>query len=92
MAPFPPIFAYVIFGILDFIAFILYITGIFAIAGLFFSFLSTLLYILWVFFRYGGSKAVEKLFNLKQVDKILVPNIKYRFQYQTLKLLNINHV
>ena len=66
MAPFPPIFAYVIFGILDFIAFILYITGIFAIAGLFFSFLSTLLYILWVFFRYGGSKAVEKLFNLKQ--------------------------
>ena len=37
MAPFPPIFAYVIFGILDFIAFILYITGIFAIAGLFFS-------------------------------------------------------
>lgn len=66
MAPFPPIFAYVIFGILDFIAFILYITGFLAIAGVFLSFLSTLLYILWVVFRYGPSKAVENLFNLKQ--------------------------
>ncbi|MBP9766148.1 MAG: hypothetical protein KBD12_02930, partial [Candidatus Pacebacteria bacterium] len=66
MAPFPPIFAYVIFFILDFIAFILDITVVASIAGVFISFLTTFLYILWVFFRYGPGKAAENLFNLKQ--------------------------
>jgi len=31
----------------------------------------------------------KKLFNLNKVDKILVPNVKNKFQYQTLSLLNI---
>lgn len=65
MEPFPPIFAYVIFFILDFIAFILDITVVASIAGVFLSFLSTFLYVLWVFFRYGPGKAAEKIFNLK---------------------------
>lgn len=66
MLPFPPIFAYTIFFILDFIAFIFDITVVASIVGVFISFLSTFLYILWVFFRYGPGKATEKLFNLKQ--------------------------
>lgn len=62
MPPFPPIFAYVIFGVLDFLALILdFVLGI----GILFSSFSTFLYILWVFFRYGPGKASEKLFNLK---------------------------
>lgn len=65
MAPFPPIFAYTIFFLLDFIAFILDVSVIASIGGVFISFLSTLLYILWVFFRYGAKKATEKLFNLR---------------------------
>lgn len=65
MEPFPPIFAYVIFFILDLIAFILDITVVASIAGVFISFLSTFFYILWVFFRYGPGKAAEKLFSFK---------------------------
>ena len=65
MAPFPPIFAYVIFFILDLIAFVLDLTVVASIAGVFISFLSTFIYILWVFFRYGGTKASEKIFNFK---------------------------
>ena len=66
MTPFPPIFAYVIFFILDLIALVLDITVVASIAGVFISFLSTFLYVLWVFFRYGPSKAAQNLFNLKQ--------------------------
>jgi hypothetical protein len=46
-------------------------------------------YFHWLFDVLPRIFLFKKLFNLKQVDKILVPNIKYRFQYQTLKLLNI---
>lgn len=65
MEPFPPIFAYVIFFILDLIAFVLDLTVVASIAGVFISFLSTFFYILWVFFRYGPGKATEKLFSFK---------------------------
>ena len=46
-------------------------------------------YFHWLFDVLPRIFLFKKLFNLKQVDKILVPNIKYKFQYQTLKLLNI---
>ncbi|HPX52525.1 MAG TPA: hypothetical protein PLE26_01985 [Candidatus Paceibacterota bacterium] len=66
---FPPIFALAIFGILDFMELVFDITGIAAPVGLFLSFLSTLLYFLYVFLRYGKEKAIEKLFKYKNVSK-----------------------
>lgn len=62
---FPPIFAYVIFFILDLIAFIFDITGIFGPVGVVISFLTTMFYFMWVFLRYGPSKMTQKLFNWK---------------------------
>lgn len=66
---FPPIFALVIFGILDFIELVFDITGFGAPVGVFLSFLSTLLYFIQVFMRYGWKKMVEKLFKYKGIPK-----------------------
>jgi hypothetical protein len=46
-------------------------------------------YFHWLFDVLPRIFLFKKLFNLKQVDKILVPNLKYKFQYQTLSLLNL---
>lgn len=66
---FPPIFALVIFGILDFIELVFDITGFGSPVGVFLSFLSTLLYFIQVFMRYGWKKMVEKLFKYKGIPK-----------------------
>lgn len=63
---FPPIFAYVGFFILDLIAFVFDITGIFAEVGIFISSLATFAYFGWVFVRYGPKKMSEKLFNWRK--------------------------
>lgn len=64
----PPIFAYVIFFVLDFLAFIFYIFGVTAPIGAFLTSFTTGLYILRTLFKYGPKRTGEKLFKYRNIS------------------------
>lgn len=66
---FPPIFAYVIFFVLDLIALVFYLLGITGPIGALMTTFTTGLYAIWVFTRYGFTKGKEKLFKYRNVPR-----------------------
>lgn len=87
---FPPIFAYVIFFILDLLSLVFSMSVFLAPLGIVITNITTILYIGRVYFKYGPEKTVEKLFKYKNIpSKVLTKKVMKVFGSTVIPFITV---